>query len=456
MRLQLNRKVLIVVLCVAILLAVPVLALWQQWGLWRYTTYGTTNSVAISSEGSYLAVGVQSGAQSGKILLFDKAGALLWTHDTDRVIGSVAISADGSYIAAGGYQLIGPPGFYENGILYYLARDGSLLWNYTTGPSPNSGSLNVPIFGIGLSSDGTKIIANTGYNILFLNNNGQVQWTHLSSGVITHTVVSLDGTYVATVDDRARAFDTQGRSLWNSSIIPPTVQNIAMSRDGRYLAVDEEISPNNATMYLYNKTGALLRTQAFNSPPFSITFSADDSTMVLATGYSIMSFDTGGRSLWNMTLPSSGGSSVAVTPDGSYVLVGLWGDWGQTILVLDNHGSIVWGKPVGLVHQVVLSSDGSFGAVAAGPPGGGPFSIGSGSIYFLPGPKALAKDTGSVYSMLYPGQNTGLIPPAILLPAAISATLIGITVIRSRSRARRNPLANPGGPETPQQEGTKA
>src|SRR6266571_2904888 len=459
MRTSLDRRVLVVVLCVAILLVVPVLALWQQWGLWRYSTNGQPNSVAISSDGSYLAVGVGTGPQTGRILFFDRAGSLLWTHDTDRVISSVAISADGSYIAAAGYQFIGHAPllvYYGNGAIYYLARNGTMLWNYTT-PIAVSGGVSSPIFQIRLSSDSTRIVADTLSGMLFLNDLGQVTWTHISAGgVLSHTVMSLDGTYVATVDDRARAFDNQGRSLWNSSIIPPTVQNIAMSPDGRYLAVDEEVNPSNATLYLYNKTGSLLRTQAFNSPPFSITFSADDSTMVLATGYSIMSFDTGGRSLWNMTLPSSGGSSVAVTPDGSYVLVGLWGDWGQTILVLDNHGSIVWGKPVGLVHQVVLSSDGSFGAVAAGPPGGGPFSIGSGSIYFLPGPKALAKDTGSVYSMLYPGQNTGLIPPAILLPAAISATLIGITVIRSRSRARRNPLANPGGPETPQQEGTKA
>src|SRR6058998_65625 len=127
MRLQLGRRVLIIVLCLALLLVVPVLALWQQWGLWRYTTYGTTNSIAISSDGSYLAVGVQTGLQTGRILFFDNAGSLLWTHDTDRVISSVAISADGSHIAAGGYQLIGPPGIYENGIIYYLARDGRIL-----------------------------------------------------------------------------------------------------------------------------------------------------------------------------------------------------------------------------------------------------------------------------------------------------------------------------------------
>ena len=109
MRIQLDRRVLIVVLCLAILLVVPLLALWQQWGLWRYSTNGAPNSAAISSDGSYLAVGVGTGPQGGRILFLDRAGSLLWTHDTDRLVGSVAISADGSYVAAAGFQLVGPP-----------------------------------------------------------------------------------------------------------------------------------------------------------------------------------------------------------------------------------------------------------------------------------------------------------------------------------------------------------
>jgi len=453
--------VLVVVLCVAILLVVPVLTLWQQWGLWRYSTNGTPNSVAISSDGSYLVAGVGTGPQSGRILFFDRAGSLLWTHDTYRVISSVAISADGSYIAAAGYQLIGQAPalvYYGNGIIYYLARDGTMLWNYTTRPSPNSGGANIPVFQIRLSSDGTRIAADTLSGILFLNDLGQVTWTHLSpGGVLSHTVMSLDGTYVATVDDRARAFDDRGRSLWNSSIIPPTVQNIAMSPDGRYLAVDEEVSPSNATLYLYNKTGSLMRTQPFKSPPFSMTFSANDATMFSGTQYSVIAFDSNGKTLWNWTTPRGGYgvSSLAATSDGSYVLVGIGGNWEQTTFVLNNQGNAVWGKPVGVVRQAVLSSDGNLAAVTAGP-SGGQYSSGSGSIYLLPGPRSLARDTGPVYSLLYFGQNTGLIPPAIILPAAISATLIVITVVRSKNWAKKNPGAKTESPKTSHQVDSEA
>ena len=454
MRTSLDRRVLVVVLCVAILLVVPVLALWQQWGLWRYSTNGQPNSVAISSDGSYLAVGVGTGPQTGRILFFDRAGSLLWTHDTDRVISSVAISADGSYIAAAGYQFIGHAPllvYYGNGAIYYLARNGTMLWNYTT-PIAVSGGVSSPIFQIRLSSDSTRIVADTLSGMLFLNDLGQVTWTHISAGgVLSHTVMSLDGTYVATVDDRARAFDNQGRSLWNSSIIPPTVQNIAMSPDGRYLAVDEEVSPSNATLYLYNKTGSLLRTQPFNSPPFSMTFSANDATMFTGTQYIVIAFDSSGKTLWNWTTPGVGYgvSSLAATSDGSYVLVGIGGDWEQTVLALNNQGNALWGKPVGVVRQAVLSSDGNLAAVAAGS-SGGQYSSGSGSIYLLPGPRSLARDTGPVYSLLYFGQNTGLIPPAIILPAATSATLIAITVVKSINRSRKNPGAKPESPKTSQ------
>jgi hypothetical protein len=179
-----------------------------------------------------------------------------------------------------------------------------MLWNYTTTPSPNTPSFDSPIWQIGISSDGSMIAADTGYGMLFLDNHGQLLWTHPAHGdVASHTVMSLDGTYVVTVDDRACAFDNQGRSLWNSSIIPQTVQNIAMSPDGRYLAADQEINPNNGTLYLFDKTGDLLRTQAFNSPPYSITFSADDNTLVVGTQYNVIAFDSNGKTLWNWTTP---------------------------------------------------------------------------------------------------------------------------------------------------------
>jgi len=78
------------------------------------------------------------------------------------------------------------------------------------------------------------------------------------------------------------------------------------------------------------------------------------------------------------------------------------------------------------------------------------------SIYLLPGPRSLARDTGPVYSLLYFGQNTGLIPPAIILPAAISATLIVITVVRSKNWAKKNPGAKTESPKTSHQVDSEA
>ena len=302
------------------------------------------------------------------------------------------------------------------------------------------------------------ITAATPSGMLFLDNHGQLLWTHLAQGsVASHTVMSRDGTYVVTVDDRARAFDNQGRSLWNSSIIPQTVQNIAMSPDGRYLAVERETDPKNGTLHLFNNVGNLLRTQASNSPPYSITFSADDTTMVVGTQNQIIAFDSSGKALWNWNAPSgSGVSSLATTSDGSYTLAGLGAraDFGQTFLVFNNQGIPLWGKPVGTAGQIALSSDGSYAAIAAWPMITST-SFPSGSIYLFPGPGALGRDTGPVYSLLYFGQNTGLIPSAIMLPAAISATLIAITIVRSRNRARKNPGAKPESPKTSQQVDTE-
>ncbi|OLE86613.1 MAG: hypothetical protein AUF79_15145 [Crenarchaeota archaeon 13_1_20CM_2_51_8] len=203
-------------------------------------------------------------------------------------------------------------------------------------------------------------------------------------------------------------------------------------------------------MYLFNKTGGLLRTQTFNSPPYSITFSADDSTLVIGTRYNVIAFDWSGKILWNWNMPSgSGVSSLATASDGSYTLAGLGAraDFGQTILVFNNQGILLWGKPVGTARQIALSSDGSDAAIAAWPMISST-SFPSGSIYLLPGPRALARDTGPVYSLLYFGQSTGLIPTAVILPAAISATLIAVTIVRSRNRAKKKPGAKPESPKT--------
>ena len=75
----------------------------NQQPFWSFTTYGSANSVALSSDGSNVALGIATQccgpSRSGQILLLDRTGRTLWSFGTNSAINSVDISPDGSHIA---------------------------------------------------------------------------------------------------------------------------------------------------------------------------------------------------------------------------------------------------------------------------------------------------------------------------------------------------------------------
>jgi len=73
--------------------------------LWNYTTEGWVRSVAISSDGQYIAVGSGTPLGDGNLYLFNKTSSTpLWTYTTGNTVRSVAISSDGQLIATGSYD----------------------------------------------------------------------------------------------------------------------------------------------------------------------------------------------------------------------------------------------------------------------------------------------------------------------------------------------------------------
>ncbi|HVH15030.1 MAG TPA: hypothetical protein VNA15_04850 [Candidatus Angelobacter sp.] len=132
---MISRLLIVVVVLLASLPVIPVLVLWQQRPLWQYNTNGTANAVAMSSDGSYVAVGAQTGSRGGGVLFFNRAGPLLWSRTVDRAISSVSISDNASYILVSGFQLSSSPAmFYENGLSTILVAT-----------APNSGTTQLPL-----------------------------------------------------------------------------------------------------------------------------------------------------------------------------------------------------------------------------------------------------------------------------------------------------------------------
>jgi len=105
--------------------------------IWSYTTGDGLYSVAISSDGQYIA----AGGWDNKTYLFSKDSSTpLWNYTTGGWVRSVAISSDGQYIAVGS----GTP--FNDGNLYLFNKTSSTpLWIFTR---------TTTVYTVAISSDG--------------------------------------------------------------------------------------------------------------------------------------------------------------------------------------------------------------------------------------------------------------------------------------------------------------
>ena len=94
------------------------LASWQQ--IWGYETDASPSCVCVSPDGSYIAVG-----SSNKVYFLDRDGSLLWSYPTDFPIVGISMTADASRIAASGSKGVVIP----DGIVYRLNKQGEFLYS---------------------------------------------------------------------------------------------------------------------------------------------------------------------------------------------------------------------------------------------------------------------------------------------------------------------------------------
>ena len=314
--------------------------------LWHIVTPGTVNSVAISRNGSLMAVGVQVNETAGVVYLIDKGGSVVWSHSIDIAISSVAISENASFVAAGGWQLKGgcprnlnitgyhscPADFYANGGVYLLSRNGDILWKHDTG--------NDPVFGVLIN--GSRVVATpVGSSTLIIDKSGEL----LSTSQYAETGVE--------------------------------------SPDGRYRFVG-----TGGTLSLLQADGTLLWNRYMDSPALSTGISADDSTISIVTNWGVASYDINGKQLWNYTSYFSP-SSIAVSGNGSRTFAGVWTDWQPSLLVFTSNGNLLQSFQLGIVHQIAISAD-DYLVVGSGPRDTGSFSRTSGSVYLLGPPGIMA------------------------------------------------------------------
>ena len=97
----------------------------------------------------------------------------------------------------------------EDGILYTLAPNGSLLWSYDA----NSPLLSSPTIG----PDGTVYVGSKNGKLYAIDINGNLLWTHITDSPISSSpAISEDGNiYVGSQDGKLYAISRDGSELWS-------------------------------------------------------------------------------------------------------------------------------------------------------------------------------------------------------------------------------------------------
>ena len=313
--------------------------------IWSYTTGELLFSVAISSDGQYVA----AGGKDNKVYLFDKASSTpLWNYTTGGWILSVAISSDGQYIAAGGW---------DHKVYLFNKTSSTPLWHYDTAVNINS---------VAISSDGQYIAAGIYNNVyLFDKASSTPLWTYHMGGanVVTSVAISSDGQHIAagSYDNKTYLFDkTSSIPLWTYTS-GNAVWSVAISSDGQYIAAGSY----DDKVYLFDKTSSTpLWNYTTEDNILSVAISSDGQ-YIAAGSYDdkVYLFDkTSSTPIWNYTT-GGGLFSVAISSDGHYITAG--GGDNKAYLFDKASSTPLWSYTTGsTIRSVAISSDGQ--DIAAG------------------------------------------------------------------------------------------
>jgi WD40 repeat protein len=307
--------------------------------LWSFDTGSWVVSVAVSSDGEYIAVG----SHEHELFLFARIPSLslLWEKTVPIAWGfagigfeskSVAISAHGEYVVAG-----------CNDSLYVFKKDGALLWSHEGRETC-----------VGISPDGNYIVSCEleGEVHLFSIASSTPLWTHY---IYAFWVATSNPGYVIASGYEVYLFDNTGLQMWNYFPDRSGYIRVDMSSDGlgAVAAVDD---PGDIACYLwyFNLSGLVWKFTP--SPPeqdfYSVAISADGNIVSTGPGTiaGIYVFSRDGTSL--QTMPqSSTVHSVDLTSDGQF---GVWGDYnnGAVWFFSKDSSTPLWMRPMDHPHSV--------------------------------------------------------------------------------------------------------
>jgi WD40 repeat protein len=264
--------------------------------LWHYVESSfSPYSVAISADGKYIAAGIGNGSSAdgsiryGKVCLFNRSDPVpLWTYTIEEWILSVAISSNGQYIAAGGL---------DNKVYFFDRANSTPLWSYETGGRVTS---------IEISSDGQYIVAGTYENKIYLFNNtsNSPLWSYSAGNGWKRLAISSDGQLIV-VSGYMNGTTNGIVYLFNyTSGVPQWVYTkgeyskaVAISSDGQYIVIGHfngEVSLlcNTSKYPLWDyRVGQTLGGMTISSNGMYIAAESENIIYLIPTSYKPPSYD---------------------------------------------------------------------------------------------------------------------------------------------------------------------
>jgi len=318
--------------------------------LWQYTTNGSIRcATAVAPDGT-----VYVGSDDGSIYALHPDGTLLWFFETGGSIGSVFVGEYGRIYL----------GSWDN-TLYALYPNGVLLWSYETGGHIRS----TPV----ASEDGILCFGSDDGSLYALDAEGNLSWRFATDGYVRSSpVIAPDGTIlVGSEDGYVYAVSREGSLLWRFAAGSPVSASVALGSGPTFY-----VAPDDVYLYALDATGApqwsfeadhLISTAPVVAKDGTVYFGSWDRCVyaVSPDGTLVWKLETGGRvqgtpvldELGRIYFGSDDGSLYAIESDGSVLLRYQTGGPVRSSPAIGEHGNVYAGSDDGTLYAVPVGPD---------------------------------------------------------------------------------------------------
>lgn len=268
--------------------------------LWSYTTMDNVYGVALSGDGKYAAIGSWD---QGVYFLNNKAEQL-WAHRTGGGVNDVAITKDGTKIAVLSY-------LYDETTLHLLDNNGVELWNI---------SLPGLARGVDVSPDGSVAVASNSGKVYLLKD-ANIAWEYVleKSAWGAWDVVFADNKIVAG-DDNSVIYElnlagelVKKRKLGSKDYL----YGVAADSGGGYTAAVTQ----DRNVYFF-KDGGLLWKKRTEFSNYGVEISSKRGLVAVGSwDQNLYLYDLRGRLLWKHYVGDNV-NRLSFSDDGGYLLFG--------------------------------------------------------------------------------------------------------------------------------------